>query len=147
MKTKECNPSTNMRIKLHTSLLLTLLLVIMSTLNAGAQNTLKATRQINPQKEQPSKQDPVKIASETSNTGTEDVQKTKHPALPYLNYKGISDQELAKTEWIKDHQEEYNQMLQSAEKTDTKSEKVFENKTTIIHSDKTDDGSCPEFHQ
>ena len=54
------------------------------------------------------------------------------PQLPYINYQGISDPDLAKKAWIEDHPEEYKAMV-----TGNKAARIPESEETPLNTKKS----------
>ena len=76
----------------------------MTTLLIAGLFMLLSTVSLNAQQNSAQKQTTVSKA---------DIKNKQLPAAPYYKYKGIDNLEMAKSEWIKDHPEEYKKMANS----------------------------------
>jgi len=149
MKTKRLNLGAQDRLRIAFGLAFALFLLSMTTTSVCAQNSFQDPNRVPVKQEQAVKQSTPEALVENNNPTTTLEKKEETPALPYANYKGISDPEQAKAEWIKDNPEEYQMMLQPAEAANSTQmqQPAAETKSTAKPAGTTDDGSSPRINQ
>ena len=147
--TKIPNPDAKTRSRTAFGLVLTLYLFSMTATSVRAQNSFQDPNHVPVKQEQTVKQSTHEALVEKSNPTTTIEKKEETPVLPYANYKGISDPEQAKAEWIKDNPEEYQRMLSLVEAVNTTQQQqpATETKTTAAPASTTNDGSSPRINQ
>lgn len=129
------------------SLLVLFLLSI--TTNVNAQATFKHEGQIQAKTEQPSVQITEKVIVVKTTEVKAEKSQTPEATIPYLNYKGISNSEQAKAEWINDNPEAYQELLnQSAvEQPAVKEIPVVQSNSAKKPIQGTSDGNAPTINQ
>ncbi len=149
MKTKNPHPEAQARLRTAIGLAFALFLFSVTATNVCAQNTFQDPNRVPVKQEQTVKQSAPEALVEKSNPTTTIEKKEETPVLPYANYKGISDPEQAKAEWIKDNPEEYQRMLSLVEAVNTTQQQqpATETKTTAAPASTTNDGSSPRINQ
>lgn len=147
--TKIPNPDAKTRSRTAFGLVLTLYLFSMTATSVRAQNSFQDPNHVPVKQEQTVKQLTPEALVENSNPTTPIMKKEETPVLPYANYKGISDPDQAKAEWIKDNPEEYQRMLSLVEAVNTTQQQqpATETKTTAAPASTTNDGSSPRINQ
>jgi hypothetical protein len=149
MKTKNPHPEAQARLKTAFGLAFVLFLFSMTATSVCAQNSFQDPNHVPVKQEPVVKQSTPEVVVENSNPAPSIQKKEETPAQPYINYKGISDPEQAKAEWIKDNPEEYQMMLQPAEAANSTQmqQPAAETKSTAKPAGTTDDGSSPRINQ
>lgn len=122
-----------------------LLLLSIAATNVNAQNTFKSSEQLQKKTEKSSVQLIEKVIIAKSTEVNSDNSTATETTIPYINYKGISDPETAKTEWINDNPEKYQRMLMPAEVVNTNQpQSTVEKIPAGTPANTNDDGSAPQ---
>lgn len=129
--------------------LLVLFLLSMSTINVNAQNTFKQGEPLHVKTQQPSEQVSEKVVVVKSTEVKVEKSQTPESTIPYLNYKGISNSEQAKAEWINDNPEAYQELLNqnTVEQPAVKEIPAVQSNSATKPVQGTSDGNAPIINQ
>lgn len=150
MKTRNPHPEAQARLRIAFGLAFAMFLFSVTATSVCAQNSFQDPNRVPVKQEQAVKESTPKASVENSNPTTSIQKKEETPApLPYINYKGISNPEQAKAEWIKDNPEEYQQMQKQAEAENAAQQQqpAAETKTTAAPAGKMYEGCSPRINQ
>ncbi|MPM27651.1 hypothetical protein SDC9_74164 [bioreactor metagenome] len=137
------------RFKTGAALALLILLLSLGASSTSAQNSIHDPNRVIVKQQPEVKPTPTEVSVEVSTPENITEKKEEVPALPYVNYKGISDPDQAKAEWVRENPEEYQKLQQPANAEQKVQQKapVSEKRTVVKPSDAINDGSEPKDNQ